>query len=340
VDLDERDVTFRREPDFGRSVVMRGAIPVGLNGTSVVAFAIDMTGRKLYLDRNGNMDLTDEVPVPADSGGGYSSSLTFDDVAIGVPAAATTCVYHVDVTAHNYGTFRDCSVDVESGWQGEVELAGAKWVVVVVDNMDGTIDERDVFALATADADRASSVVRSEGARVRGTRNLCVNGHSYDLSFTFGADAGGGLSVAAVPSERVPTGVLAVEGVNIRRLLLSGDRQVVLDRPGSQVTVPAGEYSKVTAFVAADKDPYARYRAELRRLRVPAGDAPVVLRAGGPLSNTVTVARSGPMLRLRYEVKGAEGRKYESLQNVGERNPMYVVRCSGEEVARGNFEYG
>ena len=60
IDLQEKEIVFRKEPDFGGRSVIRGAITTGAGSTNFVGFALDLAKRTLYLDRNRNLDLTDD----------------------------------------------------------------------------------------------------------------------------------------------------------------------------------------------------------------------------------------------------------------------------------------
>jgi hypothetical protein len=68
--------------------------------------------------------------------------------------------------------------------------------------------------------------------------------------------------------------------------------------------------------------------------------APAVLMAGGPLKNTVSATRRGPILFLKYELIGAGGEVY--TRNTVNRSapPEFVAYQAGRKVGTGKFEFG
>ena len=45
-----KEVTFKKEPDFGDSEIIRGALSIGKDERASICFAWDVSERKLYLD--------------------------------------------------------------------------------------------------------------------------------------------------------------------------------------------------------------------------------------------------------------------------------------------------
>ncbi|MGD1083298.1 MAG: hypothetical protein ABSA47_00950 [Verrucomicrobiota bacterium] len=132
---------FKKEPAFTGSSVFRGFFCLGTNTNLFVPFAWDNEHRKLYVDANRNLDLTDDAP------GGYSAGGAglelFRGVRLQFPSPQGD--YQVLVDAHVFGQVAGPAgkprvfLYVRSLWEGGVELDGKKWYLAVVDGLNGRI---------------------------------------------------------------------------------------------------------------------------------------------------------------------------------------------------------
>ena len=64
-----------------------------------------------------------------------------------------------------------------------------------------------------------------------------------------------------------------------------------------------------------------------------------MLKAGGPLNQTVTAERVGASLSLGYELRGVDGAEYEP-DNSYQGKPQFAVYMGDRKVGSGQFEYG
>jgi hypothetical protein len=336
IDLKDREVVFRKEPDFGGRRVIRGAIPTGAGKADFLGFALDVEKRELYLDANRNLDLTDD-PAGAVSAEDIDAYLEFKRLSF-ESAVGTASVPHVfDLVCYDAGGTPSCEVRIRSGWQGELDLWGEKWQLAVADNLDGVIDGNDVFTLRKTgpDADRAEI---PDADQFPATSNLCLNGHAYHLTFGF---AGGGpssrLEVAFAPADP-PRGSLRIEGSHVRRIVMRGPYTVVLERPAGGISVPAGVYAPAPAFVQ-ESESSTVFATDLAPLTVSPGKE-LRRAAGAPLRNCVTARRCGPVLTLEYALQDGGGHCYQDLSRDQDNRPGFVIRSRGQPVASGAFEYG
>ena len=132
---------FKKEPVFNGNNVFRGFFCLGTNTNLFVPFAWDNEQRKLYVDANRNLDLTDDAP------GGYlaadRSLELFRGVRLQFPSAQGD--YQVLVDAHVFGPVVGPAgkprvfLYVRSLWEGGVELNGKKWYLAVIDGLNGRI---------------------------------------------------------------------------------------------------------------------------------------------------------------------------------------------------------
>jgi len=336
IDLKDREVVFRKEPDFGGRRVIRGAIPTGAGKADFLGFALAVEKRELYLDANRNLDLTDD-PAGAVSAEDIDAYLEFKRLSFESAAGTATVPRVVDLVCYDAGGTPSCEVRIRSGWQGELDLCGEKWQLAVADNLDGVINGNDVFTLRKTgpDADRAEI---PDADRFPATGNLCLNGHAYQLTFGF---AGGGpssrLEVAFAPTDP-PRGSLRIEGSHVRRIVMRGPYTVVLERPAGGISVPAGDYAPAPAFVQ-ESESTAVFATDLAPLSVSPGKE-LRRAAGAPLRNCVAARRCGPVLTLEYALQDGGGHCYQDLSRDQDNRPGFVIRSRGQPVASGAFEYG
>ena len=147
----------------------------------------------------------------------------------------------------------------------------------------------------------------------------------------------------AVPRPGAPEaegalGELRIEGETISRLVLKGEQEVVLDSPGEVERVPIGAYASVAVHLDGG-GPKQKYKADAGPLTVTAA-GPNVLRAGGPLDNSVKLEPLGPLLKLDYELTGVGGEAYQAVSRDYSKKPSFVITRGDREIHRGSFEYG
>ena len=127
------EVKFRKEPDFGKDKVVRHAIAIGPGKDDFLGFALDFTKKTLYFDHNQNLDLTDDPQVVFQAGNQNvpTSYAMFRSVRInfkknGVERTALfePFYYYGDNSGYAY---------LQSSYQAEIELAGQKWRLEVID---------------------------------------------------------------------------------------------------------------------------------------------------------------------------------------------------------------
>lgn len=66
-------------------------------------------------------------------------------------------------------------------------------------------------------------------------------------------------------------------------------------------------------------------------------------KAAAPYSHTVSISRSGRVLKLNYQLIGADGKPYSLLDITGRdysKTPTVAIYKGDLQVASGSFEYG
>ena len=70
------------------------------------------------------------------------------------------------------------------------------------------------------------------------------------------------------------------------------------------------------------------------------GKTTAVLKAGGPLNNTVTASRQGQDLVLNYHLAGAGGETYQLAKQDTSKPPAFAIYKGDKKIASGDFEFG
>src|ERR1035437_1240911 len=99
-----------------------------------VAFAWDHTARKLYVDLNGNLDLTDDpAGVFSSDKGALDNFQRFPNVRLPIKAGIASRQMLVDLSFYDYGARANCTAAAHSFWQGKATLQGEEWQVGMLD---------------------------------------------------------------------------------------------------------------------------------------------------------------------------------------------------------------
>jgi hypothetical protein len=132
-------------------------------------------------------------------------------------------------------------------------------------------------------------------------------------------------------------GRIDVEGRSIETMVLESKtgRAFEVERPASSLQLPAGEYrvGEVVLEGSYVSSEYSDWFA------VDPG-TPHVLKIGAPLVPQVSASHFGRLLTINYDLVGAGGRSYRSLERSPANQPRFVVLKDNQEIASGLFEYG
>ena len=236
-------------------------------------------------------------------------------------------------------------VTVRSGWQGEIELHGKKWEMTVLDNMDGIIGAGDMLYLFPEGERYSEYTGFSFIYRIPMTERLFLDGHEYDLGFRFETDIGNTKALAVTFTEIDPQmGTLSIEGKSIKRLFMydyASKRRntVILDSPGSAVSIPAGFYWSYRVVLEENDSPGAFYTDRSQKVYVDTNKT-ISLKIGGPLNNEVTVSREGMYLSMRYRLVGIGKEEYHRQNENQKITPTFSVYSGDRKIGYGLFRYG
>jgi len=341
VPLRGREVVFRKEPDFGGRKIVRGALPVRDKASDFVGFAWDHSQRTLHVDSNRNLDLTDDPLGVYTARSSAEGMQKFEGVAIESKCQGVPITVRIDFRIENIPDYPQCGATVLSGWRGEIELHGRRWSLGLTDLPDGLLDHHGTLVLEPPSRRDADPSIPPLELPIPNT--LFLDGRFYTLAFSVHSAVKDAVVLATFSETNPPLGLLEMDGRSLGRVVLeeagSGGRGVVvLDSPSGTTEVPVGSYRPVTVHLFGGKQPGA-FTARHDPVTITHGH-PVRLKAGGPLKNTVTVARTGGQLQLEYQLLGVGGEKYSQTSSPMETPPRFTITRGDQTVATGAFEYG
>jgi hypothetical protein len=333
---------FKKEPALSRGRVVRGTWQLGGDASQEIAFVWDRGARKLYLDLNRNLDLTDDPGgVCSSSAGGADYFQLFSNVKLPLRTGGGTRTILADLSCYDYGSQPNFAAGLHSFWQGKVTLQGKDWQVGLlglspargVPNGGGNLLLRP-----WSERTRLFSLYNGSLATVPFSSMVFFGDRAYSLQST--SQNSGNLELRF--TEQTPKlGELKIAGSYVQRATLGGGPyQVVLDQPAGVVKVPVGKYT--TAQVAlrrGDTEAYLEPQFQsVGRITV-SEQTPALLQAGGPLTNSVSVARRGKYLALNYRLTGLGG-SYQLVNQDRSHPPEFTVYHGDKKVSSGKFEFG
>jgi hypothetical protein len=159
----------------------------------------------------------------------------------------------------------------------------------------------------------------------------CLVGSLVVLSLT--------VSIGMAQDQTEPArGQLKIEGTHIARLLLQRDdgHTEEWSNLSGTIELPVGTYQVKQLSLQDGYTCQAGSLTKLGPIEISA-DAPTVLRAGGPLQQSIGVNRRGRMLILNYRLHGIGGEEYAPHSGA---HAKFTVYRGTTAIAAGAFEYG
>ncbi len=340
-----RSEAFKKEPAFGRGKIARGMLEVRGGGSNEVAFAWDRNARKLYLDLNHNLDLTDDpagIFTCRESSGAFYQ--IFTNVHLPLGSGPDSRAVLVDLSFYSYGSL-NCSAALRSFWQGKVTLQGEDWQVGLLENPfqhRPSLESDHLLLRPWSERNSSFSALGGSLDAFPFSPKLFLGSRAYQLSCTNEVQ-GGRPKVRMQFAEQQPKlGELKIVGQFIRRVMLeSGLYRVVLDQPGAIVKVPVGSYGAAKVSVKkGELEAVLDGRTQAAQRRITISDkGPATLAAGGPLTNSVSVTRRGRNLALNYQLVGVGG-AYQIVDQDRSHPPEFAVYLGDRKIKSGKFQFG
>lgn len=336
--LGSSEIRFKKEPAYVGGQVVRSQFFVAPNQQDYVGFACDSEGKKLYLDLNRNLDLTDD-PDGIHESNPERWGQEFLNVTIPVEQAGRQREIVMDLQI--YGESRG-RYTVRSSWGSDaVEIGGKPYRVAVVDNGDGQFTPEDSLFLEPVENE--FEVVGDETKRVelQVPASLVLDGQAYALSYAL-SDNGKTLELTIVPGdERMVEVPLTGEGLE-RLVLQDGGRAAVFFAPGSVIALPAGRYRAEVRVQAGAGELTSLWSSRRVYLNVREGKNQDPWAVGGPIASKLSYSMEGSLLTFDQAATGADGETYSVVNAPGQAlgKPKLRVMHEGAVIHVGEFEYG
>ncbi|MGB2865936.1 MAG: hypothetical protein WBC05_21565 [Sedimentisphaerales bacterium] len=333
IDFDYRFVNalppFEREPDFGQNETARGIIPT----VPPTGFIRNITDNELLLDLDHDQDFVANPPVSYKSI--YDGHVVFKEIQVNTVRQGLTIPYTLTLYTYEHG----CSgwFIVRSAWSGQFELAGRRWSMQVIDNLNGVFDSNDLMSLFEITSDGRRLIWAS---RCNAAKRIVLAGHTYDLSCVFQDEQGSVLLNAAFTEVTGDLGTIQIEAQGVESLSLRNEQCLVLLNPSdTNAIIPEGDYHIDSCLLKDDPNfnGYPRFMTDDRIITVRSGST-TSLAVGTPLTNTITVNRHKNHLQLAYGLQGLGEEQYQFYN--WKNRPSFDVYKGPIKIASRRFGYG
>jgi hypothetical protein len=335
-------VELKRLPDFGPRQVLRGLVDFYGDPTNNAACLWDCAERKLYLDSNRNLDLTDDAEGAIAAVDGSDTEQQFEAVGLKLHTTWGARPCRVVVSLARNGASGRGTIALHSFWEGQVTLGGQPCQVGLVPALTpfrgGT--HRDFFVLRPwSERDVAFSLTQGTPAACFFPRRLYHHGAAVAVKGQFTNDSGQEVFRLELQDETPTLGEVKLTGSHVQRLILedASGYTVVVDQPAAVFRAPTGKYQVSEVWLrqgSAQAVSTSERQVEVR------GNGATPLVAGGPLTNAITVKRRHDNLEFDYALRGVDGEAYRLRSEQSDQPPAYIVRLSGRQVATGKFAFG
>jgi hypothetical protein len=341
--LDQTNRPFLKEPDLSPRQVFRRVLRFGNDTNNTIALVWDQPKSKLYLDLNRNLDLTDDpVGVFGSTNKGFTQFFTNVTLPLKTALGLHPAKLDLRLASDGEGKWMQVHLTSRGLWQAKVPVEGGEWQVAVLDNLFGREGPAVAeFLLLRPWALRTNPVsVRYVSAdMVPFPDQLYWAGRAFQLERRFVTEGGTPLCKLQLTPQEPPLVELKMSGESLHYALLRATNgyTAVLDEPQGTLKVPPGVYSVRTVWLK--RGPAEAFRLSYQPLVVNA-TAPTNFALGGPLTNSVTLTRSGRKLLMSYQIKGADGGSYRLTQQDRANPPEFAIYRGGRKVQSGKFAFG
>lgn len=317
------EIVFKKEPAYAGNEVIRTALR---SGDWFMGMAYDQRAGLLYLDRNQNLDLTDDGPGIPSQTLGYGQ---FAEIPIVLAHNGIPVQYTLDIRIfYSYYAY----ANIRSGWEGDLEIGGKTVRAGVADNLDGQFNGKDYFFFDHA-RHREARLSFGDLDRFELPRWIYFEGRCYQLNIALRQEDDETVAVATIKPITEDLIELRFEGQHVSRVIIADrDNIGVLDWPEPVMMIPQGRYFTQRVDVLDSFSSTNMTSMEFGRT------SPAILKTGGPLKKSILISRSGPSLVLSYQLAGFDGTGYRTDKQV--QNPAFAVYRGDRKVGEGTFRYG
>jgi hypothetical protein len=363
--IDEKEVEFKKEPELGRGRIFRKLLLPGKDEKDYIPFAWNVKTAKLYLDFNRNFDLTDDPDNVFKANEKRKKAQRFTTIPIerkvDIPHEKSplvlrfkdtkpihTSVYYVDFTLMDYNKLI-LYVDVNSSWQGEIDLPNIKALMTVTDDLDGWIGpreeskglSRDIYNLesivlkdlSTSATSRSYDFIQAQAI----TDKIHINTRPYEVQYDFAEHSGEICLKASFKEAKPDMGTVLLRGTHIKQLNFYGDSRVHLFSPSGKLIIPAGKYYKVEPILETpdEKQIFIGFPGKGFTLEK---NGEYVLKVGAPLKSTISINPYRGGLNIAYALTGIGNEEYTFLNE--DAPPQFEIYKGDKRIFSDKFQFG
>jgi hypothetical protein len=334
---------FLKEPELSPRHVFRSLLQFGKDTNNAIALIWDQPKRKLYLDLNRDLDLTDD-PTGVFSSTNKGFQQFFANVTLPLRTPTGLCPARLDLYLFSdaQGNWAQIQLHSHRLWQAKATLKGEDWQVAAVDSLLGAPGPTAAkFLLLRPWAARTNlvSLYYPPSGIVPFPHRLFWLGQAFQVEPRF--DAGAETAVCTLqltPQQPSLTDLkLSGEALYYALLCATNGYTVLLHDPPGTVKVPQGVYTASAVWLKKGPVEAFRLPGELHVLNALTNTGLVL---GGPLTNSVALERSGRKLLMNYRLQGADGEFYRLAQQDRSTPPEFTVYHGGKKVLSGQFQFG
>ena len=341
--LNQTNGPFLKEPDLSQQHVFRRMLPFGKDTNNAFALIWDQPKRRLYLDLNRNLDLTDDASgARSSTDRGYSQLFTNVTLPLKTDMGLHPATLDLRLSADATASWVQVQMTSRTLWQAKVVIEGETWQVAVADKLLSTESLAAAkFLLLRPWEVRTNRMYLDYppyGA-VPFPDRLFWLGRAFHLERRFETSGETPVWKLELTPQQPPLTELNLSGESLCYALLQATNgyTVLLHEAPGRVKVPQGVYTISTVWLKRGSSEAFRLSRKPWVVAVP-GVTNLVL--GGPLTNWVALERYGRRLVIERLLKGADGEPYNLTQRDPERLPEFAVYHGGKKVLAGKFRYG
>lgn len=320
--VEKREPVFRKEPAYAGAAVTRGMIALGPAVTERVAFAFDETGKRVYVDMNRDLDLTNDSTGVVTIAGNRASL----DVAL--TTATQSPSVHVEFWKPD--SQQPLMTRVCGTFRGKFVLDGRKWSVH--DGMFGPISLR-----------RLNSGTQYSIPIYGAGRDWILNGRSISLR-ALPEDETTTMPALVLTTHETSMGTLLLPGKDVEYVSLScstgtqarESASVLIDGSMTTVDLPAGIYRPQVVRLSDARTAFTL--PNIRQFTILPGTT-TTLAVGGPIRGGATGKPSASRLLVDYSATGIGGESYDA-RTMSSVPVRFAIYKGARRIAAGKFEYG
>ncbi len=332
---------FAKEPDFGNHRVVRGRLGFGGATNEFTGFAWDQTANRLYLDLNGNQDLTDDSKSPlAGEYDGYLQLFPRVELSLQSSSGKRSRVLDLRLGGTNPNQMQGTAA-LRSIWQTRLELGGRAYQVGLAENPVASGGNEAHYFLFRPWEARTEPLRLNPGTPhlVSWSQKVFLAGRAFSLALSSTNQSGDARFVLTLRPVEPELGRLRAAGQFLYRLTLQDPAGylTILDAAAQEELVPVGRYQKAEVWLRHGAGE-AFYIGELPVSVRP--NAVTALDLNGSLTNVVAVQRRGDDLALTYHLAGPRGLDFRMTSDERTNPPSWKILAGDKELASGRFAYG